>query len=157
MAEAADAVLEPDKSFLKAGRSFAAEDHAGLRELVKHCSAATYEAACQFRKTGNPEHLPAIILGVLERHVEPDLRAKLKDPDNDLRLIEDLGIDSLTMMEVVLLVEDVLPVSISNEELCDLRTLGDVKKVIACKLCGLSLPRSTKLLPGNWTRGEGIW
>ena len=65
----------------------------------------------------------------------------------DLRLIEDLGIDSLTMMEIVILVEEVLQMSINNEELRHLRTIGDVKQFIECKVRGLPLPKPTKFLP----------
>src|ERR1044071_5007073 len=89
-------------------KPFAPEDEAALREALKRCSPSTFEAAVQYRKTGNPAHVPAIVIGVIKRFVEPDLRIKLKDADDDLRLIEDLGIDSLTMMEIVILVEDVL-------------------------------------------------
>jgi acyl carrier protein len=128
-------------------KPFTPEDDANLRESLKRCSAATYEAAAQFRKTGNTEHLPAIVLGIIERYVEPDLRAKLKDADDDLRIIEDLGIDSLTMMEIVILVEDVLQMSINNEELRHLRAVGDVKTFIECKVRGLPLPKPTKFLP----------
>jgi 3-hydroxyacyl-[acyl-carrier-protein] dehydratase len=106
-------------------------DEAFLRAALKRCSASTYEAACRFRHTGNIEHLPAIVHGIVARYVEPDLRAKLEPPDDGLRLIDDLGIDSLTLMQIVLLVEDVLRVSINNEELCPLRTLGDVQRLIA--------------------------
>ncbi|MEO7701936.1 MAG: phosphopantetheine-binding protein [Opitutus sp.] len=101
----------------------------------------------QYRKTGNPEHVPAVVIGVVERFVEPDLRVKLKDADDDLRLIEDLGIDSLTMMEIVILVEDVLQLSINNDELRNLRTVGDVKTFIDCKIRDLPLPKPTKFLP----------
>ncbi len=128
-------------------KPFTPEEDTNLRESLKRCSAATYEAAAQFRKTGNTEHLPAIVLGIIERFVEPDLRAKLKDADDDLRIIEDLGIDSLTMMEIVILVEDVLQMSINNEELRHLRTVGDVKTFIECKVRGLPLPKPTKFLP----------
>ncbi|HKB57005.1 MAG TPA: phosphopantetheine-binding protein, partial [Lacunisphaera sp.] len=115
-------------------KPFTPDDDANLREALKRCSAATYEAAAQFRKTGNTEHLPAIVLGIIERYVEPDLRAKLKEAEDDLRIIEDLGIDSLTMMEIVILVEDVLQMTINNEELRHLRTVGDVKTFIECKV-----------------------
>lgn len=128
-------------------KPFTPDDDSALRESLKRCSAATYEAAAQFRKTGNTEHLPAVVLGIIERFVEPDLRAKLKDADDDLRIIEDLGIDSLTMMEIVILVEDVLQMSINNEELRHLRTVGDVKTFIECKVRGLPLPKPTKFLP----------
>ena len=63
------------------------------------------------------------------------------------RLIEDLGIDSLTMMEIVILVEDVLQMTINNDELRNLRTVGDVKTFIDCKIRGLPLPRPTKFIP----------
>mgnify|MGYP000899869949 CR=1 FL=1 len=128
-------------------KPFAPEDESALREALKRCSPSTFEAAVQFRKTGNPEHVPAVVIGVIERFVEPDLRMKLKDADDDLRLIEDLGIDSLTMMEIVILVEDVLQMSINNDELRNLRTVGDVKTFIDCKIRGLPLPKPTKFIP----------
>lgn len=135
------------KPFPFISKPVAPEDEAALRESLKRCSPSTFEAAIQFRKTGNPEHLPAVVIGVIERFVEPDLRTKLKDADDDLRLIEDLGIDSLTMMEIVILVEDVLQMSINNDELRNLRTVGDVKMFIDCKVRGLPLPKPTKFLP----------
>jgi 3-hydroxyacyl-[acyl-carrier-protein] dehydratase len=91
--------------------------------------------------------VPAVVIGVIERFVEADLRVKLKDADDDLRLIEDLGIDSLTMMEIVILVEDVLQLSINNDELRNLRAVGDVKTFIDCKIRGLPLPKPTKFMP----------
>ena len=147
MSEAVQLNPGPNKPFVIPGKPFAPEDEAALREALKRCSPSTFEAAVQFRKTGNPEHLPAVVIGVIERFVEPDLRMKLKDADDDLRLIEDLGIDSLTMMEIVILVEDVLQMSINNDELRNLRTVGDVKTFIDCKVRGLSLPKPTKFIP----------
>jgi 3-hydroxyacyl-[acyl-carrier-protein] dehydratase len=147
MSEAGQLSQGSNKPFVVPAKPFAPEDEAALREALKRCSPSTFEAAVQFRKTGNPEHLPAVVIGVIERFVEPDLRMKLKDADDDLRLIEDLGIDSLTMMEIVILVEDVLQMSINNDELRNLRTVGDVKTFIDCKVRGLSLPKPTKFLP----------
>ncbi len=128
-------------------KPFPPESETALRESLKRCSAATYEAAVQFRKTGNTEHLASVVLGIIERFVEPDLRSKLKDADDDLRIIEDLGIDSLTLMEIVVLVEDVLQMTINNDELRHLRTVGDVKTFIGCKVRGEPLPQPTKFLP----------
>src|SRR3954464_12930793 len=147
MPDAVSPSTVPNKPFPVPAKPFAPEDEAALREALKRCSPATFEAAIQFRKTGNPEHLPAVVIGVIERFVEPDLRVKLKDADDDLRLIEDLGIDSLTMMEIVILVEDVLQMQINNDELRNLRTVGDVKTFIDCKVRGLPLPKPTKFMP----------
>jgi acyl carrier protein len=109
-------------------------DDPELREALKRCSPATYFAACKFRQTGDHEHLAAIIAGVVERYVERDLRAKVQTGDTTLRLREDLGLDSLTMMEIVMLAEEVLRISISNEELTHLRTLADVQGFFHAKL-----------------------
>ncbi len=130
-----------------AQKPFTPEDEAALRESLRRCAPSAFEAAVQFRRTGNPEHVPAVVIGVIERFVEPDLRPKLKDADDDLRLIEDLGIDSLTMMEIVILVEDVLQMSINNDELRNLRTVGDVKTFIDCKIRGLPVPKPTRFIP----------
>jgi acyl carrier protein len=147
MSEALSTNAATNKPFPVLAKPFAPEDETALREALKRCSPSTFEAAVQYRKTGNPEHVPAVAIGVIERFVEPDLRVKLKDADDDLRLIEDLGIDSLTMMEIVILVEDVLQLSINNDELRNLRTVGDVKTFIDCKIRDLPLPKPTKFLP----------
>jgi acyl carrier protein len=153
MADAVNTSSGSNKPFSLPGKLFTPEDEAALRESLKRCSPSTFEAAVQFRKTGNPDHVPAIVIGVIERFVEPDLRAKLKEPDDDLRLREDLGIDSLTMMEIVMLAEDVFQMSINNEELCGLRTLGDVRRFIECRLLGVSPLPTAPLLLGNSIQG----
>jgi 3-hydroxyacyl-[acyl-carrier-protein] dehydratase len=128
-------------------KTFSPEDEVAMRESLKRCSAATVEAAVQFRRTRDPGVLPTIVLGVIERFVESELRPKLREGDDDLRLVEDLGVDSLTMMEIVMLVEEVLQMQTNNDELRNLRTVGDVKTFIDCKVRGLPLPKPTRFLP----------
>ena len=147
MPQAVQKALDDRKPTNAAPKPMTAEDESTLRESLKRCSPATIEAAIAYRKTNEASHLPAVIIGVIERFVEPDLRAKLKEADDELRLVEDLGIDYLTMMEIVILVEDVLQMQINNEDLRNLRTVGDIKVFIDCKVRGLPPPRPTKFLP----------
>ncbi len=109
-------------------------DDSKLREALKRFSPSTREAAIAFRRTGSVDHLPVIVHGLIEHFVERGARAKLKGADDEIRLVEDLSIDSLTMLEIVFLAEDVLQVSIDNEELRPFRTVGDVKRFIVSKL-----------------------
>ena len=109
-------------------------DNEELRAALKRCPPATYYAACKFRQTGDATQLPAIITGVIERYVDREVRTKLAHEPETLRLREDLGLDSLTMMEVVMLAEEVLQISISNEELTQLQTIADVQRFFAAKL-----------------------
>jgi hypothetical protein len=44
------------------------------------------------------------------------------------------------MMEIVMLAEDIFPITINNDELRGLRTVGDVQRFIACKLRGEATP-----------------
>jgi 3-hydroxyacyl-[acyl-carrier-protein] dehydratase len=137
----------PSSSPTVAPKPFTADDESTLRESMRRCSPSSIEAAIQFRKTGNPDHVPAIVVGIIERFVDPDLRTKLKDADDDLRMIEDLGIDSLTMMEIVVLVEDAIKISVNNDDLRGLRTIGDIKVFIDCRLRGVPPPQPRKLIP----------
>ena len=121
------------------------DDDPVLREALKRCSPATYYAACKFRANGHPDDLRAIVLGVVERFVERDLRAKLHGPAeavDALRLNQELGLDSLTLMEIVMIAEEVLPITISNEELTRLGTLGQVQHFIAAKVAAPQPPRA---------------
>lgn len=103
---------------------------AALRELLKRCSPVTYDAACRLRATGDPGHLPVVVRGIVERFVAPSLRARLRLPGDELRLVEDLGVDSLTLLEIVSLSEEVFQLSIENDDLPSLSTIGDVVRFI---------------------------
>ncbi len=126
-----------------ATKSFTPEEEAHVRDALKRCSASTREAAREFRRTGNAACIPAIVDGLIEHYVDPDGRAKLATSDDRLRLSEDLDIDSLTMLEIVYLAEDVLQISIDNEEIRPFRTVGDVKTFLASKLGGACPPGLT--------------
>ncbi|MEZ5277515.1 MAG: phosphopantetheine-binding protein [Opitutaceae bacterium] len=121
-------------------------NEAALRESLKRCSPETLQAALDFRKSNDASYLPSIVLGIIERFVEPEHHARLREADEDLRVIEDLGLDSLTMMEVVILVEEVVNVSIANDELRNLRTVGDIKVFIDHKVRGLPPPEPSRFL-----------
>jgi len=120
------------------------EERAELADSLKRCSEGTRDAAFQFRETGQLILLPVIIVGIIERFLEPEIRPKLKEGDGSLKLIDDLGIDSLTMMEIIVLVEESLDLSIDNEELRDLRTLDDVRIFLDAKIRNIPVPEKNK-------------
>ena len=115
-----------------------------LKELLKRCPAGTYEAALAFRQDKDVSQIETIVMGVIDRHLEPEQREILSKSDDSLRMYEDLGMDSLTMLEIVMLVEQTLQVSIDNEELRDLRTVGDVKAYLSAKAKGEKPPTRSK-------------
>ena len=124
-------------------------DAAVLREALKRCSPATLEAALAYRRTGEVTAIPAVVLGIIERFVDPEHRERLKSGNSDLRVVEDLGVDSLTMLEVVILVEESLKLTIKNEELRDLRTLADINSFIEARVSGRPAPAPARHLPAE--------
>ncbi len=121
-----------------------------LRETLKRCSPATYYAACKFRANGDLEALRAVVLGVVERFTDREMRRRLQSEPaavSALRLREDLGLDSLTMMEVVMIAEEVLGITISNEELTRVRTLGAVQDFIVAKVTSVDSRRLASAAP----------
>jgi acyl carrier protein len=115
-----------------------------LSELLKRCSSLTLKSAIEFRQTKDASLVEVIVLGIIDRHLEPDQREIFKDADDHMRLYEDLGLDSLTMLEIIMLVEQTLEISIDNEELKDLRTIGDVKQYLDAKVRGVEAPTRSK-------------
>lgn len=118
-----------------ANKDFSAEQEAALRESLKRCSEATVNAAVAYRKDGDSSGVSLVVIGIIERFVEPDVRPKLEQADTDsLRVAEDLGVDSLTLVEVVMLVEEALDMHIDNDELQNLTTIGSIKNFVSQKI-----------------------
>ncbi len=110
------------------------QDLQNIKTALKRCSPETVEAAIRFRSTHDLEALPTVVYGIIERHLPPENTRSLADAGDDTRLIEDLGIDSLTLLEIVLTIEETIGISVENEELRDIRTLGEVKTFIVRKI-----------------------
>ncbi|HSH09980.1 MAG TPA: phosphopantetheine-binding protein, partial [Oceanipulchritudo sp.] len=117
-----------------------------IRESLKRCPERAIEAAIEFNASGDPELVPTIVLGIIERFVEPDVRPVLREENDNTRLLEDLGIDSLLMVEIVIMVEETLGIHIENEELRNLRSVGDIKAYLDAKIKGLPIPSNKNVL-----------
>ncbi|HEY3757386.1 MAG TPA: phosphopantetheine-binding protein [Opitutaceae bacterium] len=86
-----------------------------------------------FRQTGNPRYLPAVVQAILRHYVSEDVQPRLQTAGAELRLAEDLGIDSLTMMEIALATEDAFGFPVNVEELRQLMTVGEMERMLAVK------------------------
>ncbi len=110
------------------------ENSETIKETMRKCPPAAVEAAIAYRQTGDPRHVPAVVLGIIERFLEPEYRPKIRAGDDSLRLTDDLGVDSLVMVEIIIMIEEVLGFSIHNEDLKNMSTLGDLKEYLDAKL-----------------------
>lgn len=115
-----------------------------LRETLRRCPTEAIEAALEFNQTRDPKLVPAIVLGIIERFVEPEMRPKVREGRDDTRILEDLGVDSLLMVEIVMTIEEVLGITAENDELRNLRTVGDIKRYLDAKIRGVPMDDGAK-------------
>lgn len=67
------------------------------------------------------------IMGFLIDHVQ---NQELKDLPDSTNLRTDLQIESITIAEMVFLLEDIFVVEISNEDVVSIQTIGDLKSFL---------------------------
>jgi acyl carrier protein len=111
-------------------------DHADLEEALRRCTPETIAAARRYRETGEVTEIPAIVFGIIDRYQPATAPVQLTNADDTTRLIEDLGLDSLTLLEIVMSIEEVLQIRIANEDLRGIRTLAQLNKFLAAKISG---------------------
>jgi hypothetical protein len=103
-----------------------ATERENLRHLLRHCEPEVFAAACAFRHSRDPAIAAAVVRGIVEYFTPADRRLLLHAAHSDLRLQEDLGLDSLTLLEIVSLAEDALGLCLNPSNPPSLRTLTDL-------------------------------
>ncbi|MFA6560865.1 MAG: phosphopantetheine-binding protein [Verrucomicrobiia bacterium] len=120
------------------------KDIADLKETLRRCRPETVEAAIRFREHGDPVALRTVVYGVIRRYQPANAGMRLENASDDTSLIQDLGLDSLTLLEIVLTIEETLKVQINNEELKEIRTLGKLNQFLQHKVAGVMAAPATK-------------
>ncbi len=96
-----------------------------VRRGFKRCREGTVDAIIDLQRTGDPEFIPTIVRGIVWRYVHKDVQSIVDQTTAETPLAS-LGIDSLTMMEIVLDVQDALDLVIEDADLRRMQTIGDV-------------------------------
>lgn len=103
-------------------------------EALKHCSGSVIDAAMRYQTSRSDDDLRKVILGVFERDLPENKVAALETATDESRIMEDLGMDSFGMISVIMTAEEVLGVTIANEELKGVTTLGALKQFLQSKV-----------------------
>lgn len=96
-----------------------------IRRSFRRCREGTSDAIVELQQTGNLDLIPTIVRGIVWRYVSKEVQPRVDKATEDQEL-SSFGIDSLTMMEVVLDIQDALDVVIEDSDLRQMRTIGDV-------------------------------
>ncbi len=110
--------------------TFLSAETAALAQTLRRCSHETISAALLFRHTRNSSYAGTIAAGIVTRYLDPELRAKFTTFSPELRLKEDLGIDSLTLVEISMTIEEALQVSLPDLPARELQTWADFTSLI---------------------------
>ena len=108
-------------------------------DRIKHLPAEARAAFQQFQADGDQTKLDPVIFAILMDFIPRPPAIPLAELPATTQLIEELGFDSLAITEVVFFTEDLFGISITNEEIIQVRTLGDLRGFIHRKVA----PRTT--------------
>lgn len=104
-------------------------------ELLKNLPAEVRDCFRRYAQTGDFSAADEVVLAIIKDHVPAkkidQIPAELTDSST---LMGDLGIDSVSIADAVFVLEDVFDVSIANNELARLRTIGDLRAFLRTKL-----------------------
>jgi acyl carrier protein len=103
-------------------------------EKIRHLPEPARAAFRRFRSERDPAVLDPVILAILEDYVPRQPEKPLAEHAGTAVLIDDLGFDSLAITEVVFFTEDLLGITIANEEIVRVRTLDDLRNFIRAKV-----------------------
>jgi acyl carrier protein len=89
---------------------------------------AVVEAYLGFADHRDIARLDAVVLGVLQFYLAKPPAVPLATLPGSTRLVEDLGCDSLTMIDVMFLSEALLDIKLADDELTRISTLDELRE-----------------------------
>ena len=105
-----------------------------LREKLSGYPESLLDRYDAYLANREPEDLHFFVIGLIRFLQDAGAESAPPPADGD-RLREDLGVDSITIAEVIFLLEEILEIEISNQELMDISTAGELRQFILGKVC----------------------
>jgi acyl carrier protein len=98
-----------------------------VQENLTGFPKSVVDAYLGYADTGEIGHLDEVVLGVLQFYLAKPPPAPLATLPGSTRLIADLGCDSLTMIDVMFLAENLLGIKLADDELVKIETLDELR------------------------------
>jgi acyl carrier protein len=95
--------------------------------------AEVLEAFERFRANGDAGAVEAVVVAAAVDY-RPAGAGPAKDVNDDSRLIDDLGYDSVSVAELVFFLEDLFEMTITNADIQAVRTMRDLRACVVRKL-----------------------
>lgn len=101
-----------------------------VRATLRGFPEATVQDCAQFLATGDPAAFDRALLGLVHHHLSPKPPRPLSTYPGSTALVAELGLDSITMVELVFIFEDLFQVKLPQEKLLDVVTLDDLRALL---------------------------
>lgn len=95
-------------------------------EILPGFPAGIIAAYVAYASSGELSQLDAVVLGVLQFYLAKPPPQPLAALPGSTRLREDLGVDSLTMVDTLFLAENLFDLTMADDELAKVSTLDDL-------------------------------
>lgn len=105
-----------------------------LRTVLRGFPEATIATCAEFQATGAGEAFDRAVSGVIEHYLSRPPAQPVASLPGSTRLVEDLGLDSVTMVEMTFLFEDLFTLKLPQEELVKVATLDDLRALLRTRL-----------------------
>lgn len=102
--------------------------------LLHRCSTEAQEAATRYHRSRKLHEVPTIVREVIAHYIPEEKSGLMKQKVPHLRLREDLGLDSLSMIEIVMTLEEAFEITLDESELRELQTVGDINRYAESRL-----------------------
>ncbi len=100
------------------------------------------DAYLAYAKSAETPNLDLVVLGVLQFYLAKKPTSVLDSMPGSTRLAEDLGCDSLTMMDTIFMIESLFDVKLDDSELAKLTTLDALREHLRRQVQASAAPAS---------------
>jgi acyl carrier protein len=105
-----------------------------LNQLLRGFPESAITACSRYQETRSLADFETATNEIIQHHLDKEKKVIVSELPEGTTLVEELGLDSLTMVEMVFLFEDIFAAEVPIEELTKIKTLGELRIVLRNRL-----------------------
>ena len=105
-----------------------------INDRFLNVSPETVETIREYRRARSPQLITKIVRGIVEKYLPADARDRNVE---GVKSLNAFGLESITLMEVVLDIQDALEITLTDDELRQLRSFDETIALLSAKVSKL--------------------